>query len=203
MSLEQLAETVKRAEEALTVEAFIGGVLCGLRERKRLAPFTMCVREGMCVNGGRLIDGEVRMLFVKSGFINGGFCPRIDDYDRALNETRASSVKGCVKREQRVYANPDFEVGRTMLHRFVLIQRERTRKEEVWAGRLLLLFHCLVKGESDGGMPAFVRYMERVAPLDEADETLRCVCMQYVTSGSGEEGDDEEKGRKQGARGCR
>lgn len=55
---------------------------------------------------------------------------------------------------------------------------------------------CSVKGESDGTELAFSRYMECAASLDDVHEALKCVCLQWATSGSGKEGDDAEKKKR-------
>lgn len=72
VTLEQLAETVQRAETALTVEELFGWVLAGLRRGKGLASAAKCVGEGKCVVGVRMIYGDARMVFVKSGFTSRG-----------------------------------------------------------------------------------------------------------------------------------
>lgn len=67
MSIQQLGEAAGRAESALTLEKLSGGVLAGLRGEKGLASFQKCVEKRMCVNGVLLCDGDVRMVFVRSG----------------------------------------------------------------------------------------------------------------------------------------
>lgn len=125
---------------------------------------------------GTCVDGDVRIVFMKSESISGDFYLSLDEYDRAFYVVGASSVQGCVKREQRVFASLEFEVQREMLNEFVLIRREKIRKEHFWVGKVLLLFHFLVNGGSDENELAFVRYMEFVARLDEMGEALKCVC---------------------------
>lgn len=86
-------------------------------------------------------------------------------------------MKGGVEREQRVYASLEPGAQIKMLNSSVLIQRERDGRKEVYVEKLLLLFRCSVKGQSDGDELAFVLYMKCVAPLHERDEALNCVCL--------------------------
>lgn len=57
----------------------------------------------MCVNRLHVLHENVRMVFVRSGFLSGGFCPSSDDYSGALNLLRPRWHKGFVLRDQRVY----------------------------------------------------------------------------------------------------
>lgn len=44
-------------------------------------------------------------MFVKSGIMNGGFCPTLKSYDRAAKKSRTSRIEDCEMREQRVYTS--------------------------------------------------------------------------------------------------
>lgn len=55
---------------------------------------------------------------------------------------------------------------------------------KVWAGQVRLLFRCSLRGQSDGHDPAFEQYLEFVASLNEIDETLKFLELQWATSGS-------------------
>lgn len=80
---EKLAEVVQRAQAELTFEKLFGGVLAVLREGKGLASVAKCVRERMCIDKVSVIDGDVRMVFVKERFINGGLWSSPGDYNRS------------------------------------------------------------------------------------------------------------------------
>lgn len=67
MSLEKLAKTVERAEAALSQKELLDEVLAGLYGGQGLALFSKCLRERKCAAGGRVSDGNLRMLFVNSG----------------------------------------------------------------------------------------------------------------------------------------
>lgn len=120
-----------KAGTALTAEEFSSRVLAWLRGGEKLASFAKCVKELMCVDGGHVLDGNVRVLFVKSGFISRGFFSSLDDYDRALNVLRALSVEESVKVEQRVYASPEFGAQRKLSNSSVLIPEKRDGREEI------------------------------------------------------------------------
>lgn len=102
-----------------------------------------------------MFNGDARLVFVKSGFTNGGSRPSIDDYGKALNLIRARSVKESEERGHNVYGTPEFVAQRKMLNSFKLIQGERGRREKVLVERVLFLFCLSVKGEKDEDGPFF------------------------------------------------
>lgn len=61
---------MERAPAALTLKELFDGVLTRMRGEEGLAPTTKCVRERVWVVGVQVSDGDVRMVFVKSGFIS-------------------------------------------------------------------------------------------------------------------------------------
>lgn len=61
---------------------------------------------------------------------------------------------------------------------FVPIRERSSRKYEVCTRKELLMFQCLMKGESEGKGLAFLRYMEFVPPLREVGSAVRCVFLQ-------------------------
>lgn len=69
-------------------------------------------------------------------------------------------------------------------------------KEELSAGKVLLLCRCLVSRESEGKEPAIVRYMECVPCLDEMHEALRCMRLQWATACSAEKRHDVDGKRE-------
>lgn len=75
----------------------------------------------------------------------------------------------------------------------MLFREESHKKENLWTGKVLLLSRCLMKEESEEKNLAILRYMECVPILDETDETLRSLCLQWVTGGSAEKKPDVKK----------
>lgn len=55
-----------------------------------------------------------------------------------------------------------------LLNSSVLITEKSDGKKEVWVGEVLLLFLCLMKGENEAEVLAYMRYMECVPLLDGA-----------------------------------
>lgn len=74
----------------------------------------------MRVDSVRVLDGYVRMVFVKLVLISGRCFLRLHDHDRALNAVREASVEGCVELEQRDYASSESGLQRKMFSSFVL-----------------------------------------------------------------------------------
>lgn len=57
-------------------------------------------------------------------------------------------------------------------------------------GKLLSLFHCVVRGEEEGDEMAFVQFTECMLPLYAVDDAQGCVCLRWVTA----EGENKETG---------
>lgn len=115
-----------------------------------------------------MFDGDVRMVYTKSGLISEGFCRSIDDCRTAVNITGASTVEGFVEREPRCMRVLRSGMKTELFNNSGLLRGETNRRNEIWAGNLLLLIRCSVKEENSGAEPAaLVRYMECVAHLDE------------------------------------
>lgn len=123
----------------------------------------------MCVDGKRVFGGRARIVLVKSEFKTGGFFPSPDDWNKALNVLRAWRTEERRLREQSISAGQEFEAQKDLLSRAPLIRVESDGKVKVWAGKVLLLFRCLVKEESGGEKLPLVHYLLCLPPLDETD----------------------------------
>lgn len=86
--LKQLVEAAERAEAGLPPEQLFGGVLAELCRMRGLASAEWSVRERTYHDRVCARSDVVRMLFVKSTFVGGGFRSSSDDSDRTLNVTR-------------------------------------------------------------------------------------------------------------------
>lgn len=168
-------------------------MLAELWEKEGLASSPKCVKERVCMKGVRVLSADVRMVFVQSGLISGSFCARLDDYNKALIVSRASSAKESATLEQKGYRNPECRTQRRMPQSFVLVREKKGWRKEVWAGRVLLLSCFPVKRENDRDELAILHYMEYAPSLDATEEALKCVRLQLATSDSGEEDDDVER----------
>lgn len=76
--------------------------------------------------------------------------------------------------EQRVYATQKFGADKKMTNSFVLIRGESAEKREIWVGKVLLLFRCVVREGRGGDEFAFVQFMVCVPPANVVDEALGC-----------------------------
>lgn len=79
--LRRLSEKVERVEAAVPAERSLSSLLGTLLIVERLALIVSCLRERKCVNAVRVLDGNVRTVFVKSGLIGGGSRSSLHDYD--------------------------------------------------------------------------------------------------------------------------
>lgn len=66
-------------------------------------------------------SGDTWVIFLKSGFINGGCCATLKNYDRAANRVTISRIKDCEMHEQRVHVSREFGAQRKMLNGFVIV----------------------------------------------------------------------------------
>lgn len=53
-------------------------------------------------------------------------------------------------RDLKMFAGQEFGAQNKLLSSFVGIPRKSHWKEKLWAGKVLLLFRCLLKGEREG-----------------------------------------------------
>lgn len=96
----------------MTAEPSPGIVLGELFSTKCLASLVICVRERMCMDEIRALDGDEQLVFIKSELICGGFFASLDDYDGALNVLKTRGAEGGLPREQSVCAVQKSGLGR-------------------------------------------------------------------------------------------
>lgn len=72
-----------RAGEAVPDERSLRRPLSELLSREWLAFFVNCLEQRMCVGGEGLFEEDMEMMFVKVGFVGGGFHLSLDDYGGA------------------------------------------------------------------------------------------------------------------------
>lgn len=99
--LRQVSKGVKRAEAAVLAERLLGRVLNKMLRREWLVSFVNCVRELMFVDGLRVFEVGVRMLFVMSELKSREFLSSLDSWDEALNVLKACRTDGGVLHDQR------------------------------------------------------------------------------------------------------
>lgn len=89
LSLQQVSGGVDRAEEAVPVVCMPARVLGELYSGENLAPIVNCVRERIGMDGVRVIDGRVEVMFGRSELICAKFGSIPDDWDVSLSVRRA------------------------------------------------------------------------------------------------------------------
>lgn len=139
------------------------------------------------MDGCRVFDGDVRIVLVNSGFINGEFCPSLYNHHGALNIIRATRTEVCVRHEQMAYAGQEFGAQKKLLNSFVFIRGKSDEKKEGRARKFFLLSRCLMGEESESDELAFVRYAECEPPMEKVYKALRFLRLQWATAGSTEE----------------
>lgn len=94
--LGRVSEYIERVQAAMPAERSPGRAPREMVSVKCLALFVSCVRECVCLNGVRVLDGDVRMVCVRSGFRSEGYLFSWDGYPGALNVLRAWGTERCV-----------------------------------------------------------------------------------------------------------
>lgn len=74
-------------------------------------------------------------------------------------------------------------------------RKERRKEEDVGLESATAVF-CLMREDSEGKEFAVLQYIECLLPLDEVDEALRCMCLQWATTASAEKEHDLERERR-------
>lgn len=75
LQLDEMLRGTERRKRGLLSENLYLRTLNELIRRHALRNFVRCVRELGFEERNRVIGGDIRVLFVKSGFIRGGLCP--------------------------------------------------------------------------------------------------------------------------------
>lgn len=112
-----------------------------------------------------------------------------------MNVVRTWRTESCALREKSAYAPQEFEARKKLMNSFGRIRGENDGKEEMYLGKMLILFHCLMMLGSEGDELTSVRYVECVRFLSETDEALRCVGLQSETAGSRKKHDTGKEGK--------
>lgn len=70
------------------------------------------------------------MNFVRSGFVGGGFCPNLNNYDRLRKTIHILGTGGYVLHKPRVYPSQDFGAKMTMMKSPVLNRVQSVEEKE-------------------------------------------------------------------------
>lgn len=89
MFLRKLSDEVGRARVVAPMAGFRAKVFGGLFTEELLALIVNCVTERVCKEGICMFDYDVRMVFVREGFISGGLRPNLKDCGGALSTFEA------------------------------------------------------------------------------------------------------------------
>lgn len=119
--LGQASEEVQKAEATAPLEPSLGRIFGELFSTGWSRFFPKTLTERLCSDEVGVVDGDVRLMFVRSGLITGGFCSNLGEYDGALNILRVWPTERCVLREHRVYDDQNFRAQKKLLNSFVLI----------------------------------------------------------------------------------
>lgn len=121
-SLEELLGVIESRGSGLSVRNSYGRMLVEILGEKALRAFAKCIREWVLVDMIFVCDGNILVIFVKSGLTGGGRCPTLKNYDRAANKVIISWTEDCEMQEQIVYVSCGFGAGRKFLNSFMMVR---------------------------------------------------------------------------------
>lgn len=195
-------------EVARAVEEGVGGrsgvsfanKLVELFGASTMKTYCALVREIDSERGRNVTDAQIRLVFVKSGYLLGGRVPTLKDVDYVHGMIKEGGEYE--RRVQRVFASDNFGTSGVCRNSYVLVSGGGYKGEGLWVAKVLLLFRMNLGGEEVGKEYAFLQYMEVSRPVDVIEETLNCVCLRWSTDdevdyscGGGRNG--EKRGRLQ------
>lgn len=190
-------ERVGVDEVARAVEEGVGG-RSGVSFAKKLVELfgastmkTYCalLREIDSERGRNVTDAQIRLVFVKSGYLLGGRVSTLKDVDYVHEMVKERG--DYERRVQGVFASDNFWTSGVSRNRYVLVTGGEDKGEGLWVAKVLLLFRMNLGGEEVGKEYAFLQYMEVSRLVDVIEETLNFVCLRWSTddevdySGSG------------------
>ena len=129
-----------------------------------------------------LLDCDVQLTVVKSGYIDAFKTPTLSSFDYKSKKVIFSSDAISPKSKKRVFATSSFGPVNKKIHSTIFVKGTYDEhRDEFWFAKLLLLFRlsCPEKGYTEE--LALVRYYKCIEPLDKMDEILDCICLRWET----------------------
>ena len=126
-----------------------------------------------------VLDYDITLTFVKSGFIEPFPTPTMEDYNEDSNIVRykESPRKACTRR--RVFATNSFGSSKAPMHTNIFLKGRDEGKDQFWFARTLLLFHIHCSKTSFHKEVTFVRYYETTRPESVTEKLLNCICLKW------------------------
>ena len=147
--------------------------------RDSLAVFINLLEDYISTENPQYFEGDVRLEFVQSGFVMGGFVPTMADYNKEGNFISIDGLLNSRKKQQRIYGTTSFGPTKQSRFSYILLKDEQDGCHEVWVAQVWALFHVSIAGKREEY--AFVQYLECTPSLDNIDDELGCVCLRWAT----------------------
>lgn len=161
---------------AVVQNKFVSGLQQSL-DHLILEHFTELVREELLTLDKSVVQDTLRLTFVQSGYVRGGFVPTLHDCETVDGNpviTERSPLTGV---RQRVFGIGWESENQRKKQSFVEMRTEDGDKKLVWVWKVLLLCRLTSSTVQDIGEYAFVQYMEVSKAVSGVDEALGCVCL--------------------------
>lgn len=109
---------------------------CWLKTLKEYVELSRGVHLDTClVKGRHVYDGKISKLYLKAGYVSARFCLFLSRYEESRHKTGIYETRGCVSRENRVYATYSFGAQRIMIFNFVPGKVEAERSKRYGSGK--------------------------------------------------------------------
>lgn len=118
-----MVKTTDTGETSLSLETRYTRTLVELFIKQAPQSFAECVREYFLAAERHMYDGDDRVKFVKSEFLNGGVSHTLSDYYRSQNRIETPETEGYALYEQKVHVTHSFSAESKMINTFALIRR--------------------------------------------------------------------------------
>ena len=131
----------------------------------------------------KTMDYDIKIVVVKSGYINSFPTPTLKDFCPKRNIICYSEGIESQCSKKRVFATNSFGSSNTRKHSNIFVKGESDDGHDLfWFAQTLLLFHIKCDSLNYHKQCAFVRFYECLPPKTVSEQKLGCVCLRWDTS---------------------
>jgi len=145
--------------------------------------FSNLLSEELATHNINVVDDNINITVVKSGYIDSYSVPSLNDYDEKTNKVRFTQVPSNQTTRKRVFATSSFGPSKLQRHSFVFLKGcHDGGGDEFWFAQVILLFHINCEHIGFHNEYALIRFLTCTNPVDAIDKELNCVCLRWETS---------------------
>ncbi len=129
-----------------------------------------------------IMDHDVVLTVVKSGFIDSFTTPSLSSYDKERNVVLFEETLECERIRKRVVASSAFGSSKKKKFSSVFLKGSDDGKlQQFWFAKTMLLFHLKIASLRFHKELALVKYYTCTPPRDHIDSVLNCVNLRWET----------------------